>query len=121
MTRIVIAGGRLQDRSALRLLAQDLGIDVVGEAADWPGTLAEVATVQPDVLLVEWDLSLEGGESALARLRAFCSETLVIVLISDLSAHEQAALSAGADEFISRSETVDRIAIRLGKAAAKTR
>lgn len=121
MTRIVIAGGRLEERSALRVLAQDLQMDVVGEAADWRTTLAEVALVQPDVLVVEWDLCLEGGVSALARLRASCSEELAIVLVSGFSAHEQAALSAGADEFVSRSETADRVAIRLRKAAAKVR
>jgi DNA-binding NarL/FixJ family response regulator len=43
---------------------------------------------------------------------------MVIVLISHLDARQQAALSAGADAFISKGELPERIAIRLRDVAA---
>ena len=46
---------------------------------------------------------------------------LVIVLISHLDARQQAALSAGADAFISKGETPERVAERLRTAAASVR
>ena len=46
---------------------------------------------------------------------------VVIVLISQLDARQQAALSAGADSFISKGETPDRVAERLLSAAANGR
>ncbi len=42
---------------------------------------------------------------------------MVIVLISQLDARQQAALSAGADAFISKGELPERIAERLRDAA----
>jgi DNA-binding NarL/FixJ family response regulator len=43
---------------------------------------------------------------------------LVIILISHLDAYQQAAVSAGADVFISKSEMPERLAERLRIAAA---
>jgi len=91
-------------------------MDVVGEAADWATTLAEAPTRHTDILLVDWDL-LPSGE-ALGELRKACPAALVIVLISHLDARHQAALSAGADAFISKSETPERLADHLRSAAA---
>lgn len=46
---------------------------------------------------------------------------VVIVLISQLDARQQAALSAGADAFISKGEMPDRVAARLRAAAEQVR
>jgi len=51
-------------------------------------------------------------------MRMACPAAVVIVLISHLSAREQAALSAGADAFISKGDTSDRVAERLRDAVA---
>ena len=56
--------------------------------------------------------------AALEELRKACPEALVIVLISHLDARQQAALSAGADAFISKGETPERVAERLRTVAA---
>ena len=71
------------------------------------------------MLLVDWDLlPIDLGVQALAELRVACPAALVIVLISHLDARQQAALSAGADAFISKGETPERVAERLRLAAA---
>jgi DNA-binding NarL/FixJ family response regulator len=116
--RVFLADGQDDERSALRLLLMDLKMQVVGETADWPTTLAQAPGMNPDMLLVDWDLVASGSGAALAELRKACPAALVIVLISHLDARQQAALSAGADAFISKGETLDRVAERLQAAAA---
>ncbi len=111
MTRVFLADSQPEVRSAMRLLLQDLNMQVVGDAADWPTTLTEAFGTQPDMLVVDWDLIPPG--SSLLELRATCPAVVVIVLISHLDARQQAALSAGADSFISKGDTPDRIAERL--------
>jgi len=118
MTRVYLADARHEERSALRLLLLDLKMEVVGEAAEWSTTLANAPATSPDMLLVDWDLLPSASGVALDELRKACSAALVIVLISHLDARQQAALSAGADAFISKSETSERVAERLRLAAA---
>ncbi len=118
MTRVYLADARLDERSALRLLLLDLKMEVVGEAADWLTTLAQAPVSHADMLLVDWDLLPESPTAALEKLREACPAALVIVLISHLDARQQAALSAGADAFISKGETPERVAERLRNVAA---
>jgi DNA-binding NarL/FixJ family response regulator len=97
-------------------------MEVVGEAADWDTTLANAPATQLDMLLVDWDLlPADLGVQALVELRAACPGAIVVVLISHLDARQQAALSAGADAFISKGETPDRVAERIRFAAESIR
>jgi DNA-binding NarL/FixJ family response regulator len=119
MTRVYLADAKLEERSALRLLLLDLNMEVVGEAGDWYTTLANAPATRLDMLLVDWDLlPVDLGVQALAELRLACPNTILVVLISHLDARQQAALSAGADAFISKGETPERVADRLRLAAA---
>lgn len=116
MTRVFLADSNSEVRSAMRLLLQDLNMEVVGDAADWLTTLSSASGTQPDMLVVDWDLIPH--DTSLRELRDTCPAAVVIVLISHLDARKQAALSAGADSFISKGETPDRIAKRLQAAVA---
>jgi DNA-binding NarL/FixJ family response regulator len=118
MTCVFLADARLDERSALRLLILDLKMEVAGETADWPTTLNQAPVSHADMLLVDWDLLPESPTAALEKLREACPAALVIVLISHLDARQQAALSAGADAFISKGETPERVAERLRNVAA---
>jgi DNA-binding NarL/FixJ family response regulator len=88
-------------------------MEVVGETADWTTTLSQAPLSRLDMLLVDWDLLPNAPTAALDTLRAACPAALVIILISHLDARHQAALSAGADAFISKEETAARVAERL--------
>ncbi|MCB2160729.1 response regulator [bacterium] len=118
MTRVYLADAIPEEISALRLMLLDLKMEVVGEAVDWETTLVQVPGRSIDILLIDWDLLPNSSTAALEMLRKACPEALVIVLISHLDARQQAALSAGADAFISKSELPERIAERLRIAEA---
>src|SRR5512143_4182083 len=98
MTRVFLADALTQERAALRMTLLDLNMEIAGEAADWPTTLARAPVSRADMLLVDWDLLPDAPREALENLRQACPAALVIILISHLDARQQAALSAGADE-----------------------
>jgi DNA-binding NarL/FixJ family response regulator len=102
-------------------MLQDLNMTVVGEAADWATTLAMAPATQLDMLLVDFGLLPAESGTALAELRVACPNAIVIILISHLDARQQAALSAGADAFISKGEMPERVAERLRIAAESVR
>jgi len=118
MKRVYLADSQSDERLAFRLILQDLNVQVVGEAADWPTALAQAPATRPDMLMVDWGLVAAGSDASLAELRMACPAAVVIVLISHLSARDQAALSAGADAFISKNETSFQVAERLREAVA---
>ena len=118
MTRVYLSDAKPDERSALRLLLQDLNMVVVGEAADWSTTLAQAPISRTDMLLVDWDILPTAPNAALEKLRQACPAALVIILISHLDARHQAAVSAGADAFISKGEMPERVAEHLRAVAA---
>jgi DNA-binding NarL/FixJ family response regulator len=117
MTRVYLADALPEERSALRLILLDLDMEIAGEAADWSTTLEQAPNCRTDMLLIDWDLLPSSPTAALDELREACPDALVIVLISHLDARQQAALSAGADAFISKGEAPERLAERLRTAA----
>jgi DNA-binding NarL/FixJ family response regulator len=122
MIHVYLADAQPEERSALRLLLLDLAMEVVGEAKDWPTTLAQAPATNLDMLLVDWDLlPVDLGVQSLAELRLACPNAIVVVLISPLDARHQAAISAGADAFISKGETPERVVERLRAAAENVR
>ena len=122
MTRVYVADAVKEERSALRLMLQDLNMEMAGEAADWATALTQAPLSLMDMFLIDWELLPRiSPTAALEELRKACPVALVIVLISHLDARQQAALSAGADAFISKSETPERVAERLRSVAARIR
>lgn len=118
MTRVYVANSNYDERSALILLLLDMQMDIAGESDDWLTTLAEAPLSRADMLLVDWAIIPGVSRTALEALRQACPAALVIILISQLDARQQAALSAGADAFISKDESPDRVVERLRLAAA---
>ena len=118
MTRVYLADSKPEELSALRLFLLDMKMEVVGEAVDWSTTLVQAPDRNTEILLVDWDLLPISPTAALEKLRKVCPAAMVIVLISHLDARQQAALSAGADAFISKGELPERMAKRLRDVAA---
>lgn len=118
MKRVYLADAHPDERQIFRIILKDLDMQVVGEADDWPTVLTQAPATDPDMLMVDWGLVASGSGAELTELRRACPAALVIVLVSPLEAREQAALSAGADAFISKGETSDRVVKRLRDAVA---
>jgi DNA-binding NarL/FixJ family response regulator len=120
MTRVYLADAKTEECSALSLLLYDMKMDLVGEGRDWSTTLAQAPVKQADMLLVDWDVLPHAPNAALDDFRKACPRAQVIVLTSILEGREQAALSSGADAFISRAETPERVAEQLRSVAARS-
>ena len=122
MTRVYVADALTEERSALRLMLLDLNMEVAGEAADWATALAQAPVFSTDIFVVDWNLLPSSAPTAaLDEFRRACPAARVIILISHLDTRQQAALSAGADAFISKTETPDRVAEHLQAVAASIR
>jgi DNA-binding NarL/FixJ family response regulator len=119
--RTILADREATVRRALRdLLQHDLGMDVVGEA-DTAGRLAgQVRAQRPDLLVVDWELVAEPPAATLAALRRACPG-LHIIALSLRPEARQAALSAGADAFVSKVEAPDHLIQAVRAARARRR
>lgn len=106
--RILLADNQARVRFALRtLLDQQLGLIVVGEAGEAGDTLSQVEAVRPDLLLLDWDL--RGSViDLLPAMHSVCPELRVIALSARPELH-QAALEAGADGFVSKTDPPERL------------
>ncbi len=106
-TRAVLADRQPTLRHGMRLLAtQALGMQVVGEAASWPELQHQVRDRRPDLLIVAWDLVAANEEPPLAALR-HSSPDLRVVVLGLRPETRDAALSAGADRYISTVDAPD--------------
>ncbi|MHC1785279.1 MAG: response regulator [Anaerolineaceae bacterium] len=117
MTNVYLADAQTAERLALRLLLKDLNIRVVGEGSDWQTVLKNAPGTNPDLILVDWGLVSDGSGNSLSNLRALFPSRVQIILISNFDTREQAALSTGADGFISKTEMIENVANLILEAA----
>lgn len=102
--RVVLANDAVEVRSALRLLLeQEFGAEIVGEAGRDDDLLVALATSRPDLLVLDWDLSMDRPSREVQRLRVACSVVRIIAL-SKRPEERMAALAAGVDGFASKSD-----------------
>ena len=101
--RVLLADSRPKTRLALRvLLERQPLVAVVGEAADGDRLLRLAEEAEPDIVLIDWDLP-GAADGLLARLHSQCGSMRVVILSGRPEAR-QAALAAGADEFVSKTD-----------------
>lgn len=107
--RILLADGQPQVRFGLRvLLERQLGFEVVGEAVNVADMLAQMETNCPDLVLLDWELPGLAAVDSLSTLRQVCPSLLVTVLSGRMGTR-RAALAAGADAFVSKSDPPERL------------
>jgi two-component system, NarL family, response regulator NreC len=111
---VVLADDHAVVRRGLRMVLEEAGLDLVGEAADTPEARRKVLAYKPNVLVL--DLSMPGGSSleAIPCLLEISPETAIVILtMHDEPALARDALRAGARAFVlkeaSDSELVDAI------------
>jgi len=89
-------------RAGLKLVLQNAGdIEVVGEATTGDEALTLVATLQPDVLLLDLSLADVSGMSVLSKVAQRSANTkVIIVTMHNDAALVRAALAAGAKGYL---------------------
>ncbi|NIO69112.1 MAG: response regulator [Anaerolineae bacterium] len=118
--RVLLADDQTKVRSALRLLLeQEPGLSVVGEAAEAEDLLAQVEATQPDLVLLDWELPGLRTDDRLSALRTLCPRLKVIALSGQPEAR-RAALTAGADAFVSKGDPPERLLTTLRAVGGRT-
>ena len=111
---VVIADGKPEVRSALRLLlSQEPDLSIAAEAHDVVSLLAATHAYRPELVLVDWELADPRpagarGASLPDEIAACAPHARVIVLCGrpEVRSH---ALAAGADAFVCKGDTPDRL------------
>ncbi|WP_234421927.1 response regulator transcription factor [Streptomyces sp. CB00316] len=120
MIRMLVVDDHDVVRSGLTgLLAAELGMEVVGQAADGPAALTEAGRLHPDVALLDVDLpGLDGIAVAdrLARTLPSCRTLMLTAL--DRPGHLRRALAAGASGYLLKSTPAAQIADAVRRIAA---
>ncbi len=111
--RVLLADDHTRVRWALRTAIQEEdGMDIVGEVSEAPGLLAQVETLRPDVIVLEWELPGRPIGDLLADLRALDRPCQVIVLGQHPDT-QAVALAAGADAFVSKADSPEQLLCAL--------
>jgi DNA-binding NarL/FixJ family response regulator len=106
---VLLADDQPRVRFALRvLLERQVGLEMVGEAVDAKGLLAQTEATHPDLVLLGWELPGLASVGWLSTLREIHPDLYVIAL-SGRPGARRAALDAGADAFISKTDPPERL------------
>jgi DNA-binding NarL/FixJ family response regulator len=107
--RLVIADDRPRTRRAVQaLLAAHTGFQVVGEASDGEEALAQVAELQPDLVLLDVRMPRLDGVAATVEIKARWPTVRVVVHSLAVGRRDE-ALAAGADAFVAKGGRPDEL------------
>ncbi|MFD4976935.1 response regulator [Streptomyces sp. NPDC058424] len=114
----------VEDHSVVRsglvaLLSGELGMRVVGQAADGEAALVEAELVRPDVILLDIDLPVMDGIAVATALAERLPDCRILVLTAlDRPGHLRRALDAGASGYLLKSATPAETADAIRRVAA---
>ena len=103
--RILLADDHVLVRQGVRVLLEQAGMVVIGEAADGPETLALASTHQPDVVLLDIAMPHLNGLETARRLRETQPQIKSILLTMHTDEpYVLAALQAGAVGYVVKTQ-----------------
>lgn len=112
MNTLVLIEDDHEVREVLRLSLEDEGYEVV-EAADGRTGLEQVATVAPDLVLLDLRLPDLSGFEVCRRLRARSLVPIIVVTAQDDTHDLVASLEAGADDFVTKPVVTKALSARI--------
>ncbi len=99
--RVLVVDDALRMRTELRILLEDAGFAVVGEARHGAEGVALARELRPDVVVMDLRMPILDGIAATARIRHDLPDTRVVVFSAfDDQELEQSARAAGASRFL---------------------
>jgi two-component system response regulator NreC len=105
MSLLLVDDNSLFLRIATRFLEGFPELELLGSAATADEAQEKVVALQPDIVLMDLNLPGLTGLKLIPRLRELRPAVKVIVLtLWDSDIYRQAALAAGADEFVSKAQ-----------------
>jgi DNA-binding NarL/FixJ family response regulator len=110
---ILVADKRSRTRFALRLLIeQATGHTIVAEVADAESLTTKIRETLPCLVLLEWELLKEKNSRLISSLKEDHPQMKVVVLSGQPNCRKT-ALNAGADDFVSKGDSPDRLIMML--------
>jgi DNA-binding NarL/FixJ family response regulator len=112
--RVIIADDQPEVRSALRLLLEEKpGVKIVDEASSSYELLKKVRETCPELILLDWELPGTAPVELISLLQARC-QRLAIIALSSRPQMRKAALEAGVQDFICKSDPPEDLLNALG-------
>ncbi|MFF8269531.1 response regulator [Streptomyces sp. NPDC016562] len=110
--RVLIVDDQMMVREGFSVLLNAMeGIEVVGEAVDGRGAIAQVAALRPDVVLMDIRMPEMNGLEATREIMAADTDAKVLVLTTfDLDEYVYQALRAGASGFLLKDASARQLA-----------
>lgn len=107
--RVLIADDHKIFRQGLRILLQQQGMEVVGEAADGREAVQLAQALQPDVAILDYGMPVLNGIDAAREIRRNTprTQTILLTMYEDESANAIEALRAGVHGYVLKSEDAD--------------
>lgn len=120
MIRVLLVDDQRLVRAGLRMLCEDTpDLDVIGEAENGHEAIRRVASLAPDVVLMDLRMPGMDGITATARITATHPSTRILVLTTfDDDEHLYPALSAGAQGFLSKDAPPEDLLAAIRRTAA---
>lgn len=107
--RILLADDQSEVRLALRvLLSQEVDLEIVEEVGDLGSLLIKAKESQPDLLLLDWELSNLRVSDLIPVFRYLFPDLRIIAMSGRPEAHK-AAIAAGVDAFVSKGENSEKL------------
>jgi two-component system KDP operon response regulator KdpE len=110
--KILIADDDLQILSALRILLQAHGYEVV-VARDGASTLDAAAHARPDLVVLDLGMPRLNGVQVIRAIRAWSSMPILVVSGRTESYDKVAALDTGADDYVTKPFLADELVARI--------
>ena len=108
-------------RGLMMRLQLEPDINVVGEAQDGAAAIRAAAELNPDVLVMDYEMPLMNGiEAAQALTTAGSPASVVMLSIHDSTAIRREAASAGVLAFVAKHEPSERLLAAIREAAHQT-
>lgn len=102
---VLVADSNAYTRKLTRMMLTNLGVKAIYEAGDGVAALESIRTLNPDVMIVDWDMPVLNGREVMQIVRspgAHPKANLPVIMLSDIGyqSRVQTAIRIGVHEFL---------------------